>query len=106
MSARDREQDGDRDALVRATVRYEGMVQGVGFRFTTASIARGDEVTGYVMNKADGSVEVVAEGRRSAVSGFLRAVGSSHLGRYVSKREINWSPAGREHAGFSIEHGW
>jgi acylphosphatase len=78
----------------------------VGFRYTVARIAQRHRVTGYVMNKADGSVEVVAEGQRAAVSGFLQDIEGSHLGGYVRDRGLDWSAARNEYGGFSIEHGW
>ena len=39
-----------------------GRVQGVGYRYYVLREAEGRQVTGYVRNLADGSVEVVAEG--------------------------------------------
>ena len=50
----------------RRRVVFSGRVQGVGFRFTCQSLARGFDVAGYVRNLADGRVELVAEGEPSA----------------------------------------
>ena len=47
---------------VRATVQYSGDVQGVGFRYTAVTIARGYNVSGYVQNLSDGRVRLVVEG--------------------------------------------
>lgn len=55
-------------------VIYTGRVQGVGFRMTTAEIARLHPVAGFVRNLADGSVELVASGTSAAVREFLDAV--------------------------------
>lgn len=63
------------EPLERREVRYRGRVQGVGFRYTARSIAQSYAVTGYVKNVADGSVELVVEGR--AGGRFLRAAGGS-----------------------------
>ena len=60
--------------LQRRQVLYSGHVQGVGFRYTTRSIARDYEVTGYVRNLPDGSVEVVAEGPVDQLDVFLEQV--------------------------------
>jgi hypothetical protein len=46
----------------RITVRYEGRVQGVGFRYTAVSLAQNLDLTGWVKNEFDGSVSLVAEG--------------------------------------------
>ena len=42
----------------------KGRVQGVGFRYHVTQHAREKDITGYVRNLWDGSVEVVAEGER------------------------------------------
>ena len=43
----------------RLTIYYSGRVQGVGFRFTTKSVAAGYDVVGTVRNLVDGRVELV-----------------------------------------------
>ncbi len=49
---------------------FEGKVQGVGFRRATESVATDFQVTGYVMNRSDGSVEVHAEGPIQEIDHF------------------------------------
>ena len=63
---------------VRYRVIYEGRVQGVGFRYTTASIAKPYPVSGYVKNLRDGTVEVQVEGPREPVDAFLQEI-AAHL---------------------------
>lgn len=60
--------------MIRETIHYSGRVQGVGFRHTTATLARGHAVAGYVQNLSDGRVKLVAEGEAEAVQGFVDAV--------------------------------
>ena len=55
-------------------IRYVGHVQGVGFRHTTNTIARGFDVRGYVRNLPDGRVELLVEGPAQVVADFLDAV--------------------------------
>lgn len=62
--------------VIRRRVLYRGRVQGVGFRYTTQAIAGGFDVTGFVRNLVDGSVELEAQGEMAVVSAFLRAVAS------------------------------
>ncbi len=72
----------DTVAMIRKTVHYTGRVQGVGFRATTVSIAHGFDVAGFVRNLEDGRVELVAEGTREQVDGFLEEV-TTQLGRLI-----------------------
>jgi acylphosphatase len=58
----------------RSTVYFSGHVQGVGFRYTTNSIARGYQITGFVRNLPDRRVELVVEGQPNEVSAFLGEV--------------------------------
>jgi acylphosphatase len=48
--------------LVRKRLRITGRVQGVAFRASAVTAARALGLAGWVTNRADGSVEVVAEG--------------------------------------------
>ena len=48
-----------------------GDVQGVGFRAHTSRIARSLGITGWVRNREDGSVEVVAEGAKTVLQELL-----------------------------------
>jgi acylphosphatase len=56
-------------ARVHAVVR--GVVQGVGFRFFVVHVARRYDLTGWVRNLGDGSVEVTAEGERGMLNDFV-----------------------------------
>ena len=53
----------------RATAR--GRVQGVGFRWWVRSAAERYGVRGWVANRADGSVEIFAEGAADDLARFL-----------------------------------
>ncbi len=55
------------EEAVRLSAIVHGRVQGVNFRYHTQRKARSLGLRGYVRNRADGSVEVVAEGPRRAV---------------------------------------
>ncbi|MEM8737764.1 MAG: acylphosphatase [Planctomycetota bacterium] len=60
--------------MIRETIHYAGQVQGVGFRYRTASIARLYPVAGTVRNLPDGRVKLVAEGDADDVERFVDAV--------------------------------
>jgi acylphosphatase len=89
------------DNPVRRTAYYEGRVQGVGFRYTTNSIAQDFRVVGQVRNLDDGRVELIAEGQAAELARFLNQVGET-LGRYIHGSKITESPATGQFATFSI----
>lgn len=86
----------------RVQILYSGRVQGVGFRYTTKSLACGFEVTGTVRNLPDGRVELIVEGSRAELESFRRAVQDSEVGRFIRQETTDWSAAKNEFRGFEI----
>jgi len=86
----------------RMTVLYSGRVQGVGFRYTTKTVATGFDVTGTVRNLADGRVELVAEGNRSELEAFRDALRDAGLAGFIRDEQVNWADAKNEFRGFEI----
>ncbi|NCC50088.1 MAG: acylphosphatase [Spartobacteria bacterium] len=84
-------------------VRFEGHVQGVGFRFTTVRLATGREVTGYVKNEFDGDVTLQAEGTREQLNALLIDIRQSAVGRYVTNEQVTWRPATGEFDTFGVK---
>ena len=74
-------------------VLYSGRVQGVGFRYTTKTVAMGFEVTGTVRNLPDGRVELVAEGARDELQAFAEAIREAGLDSCIRHEETSWSGA-------------
>jgi len=58
--------------IIRKRLRIIGRVQGVAFRASTVAAAQGLGLSGWVANRADGSVEAVAEGDDAAVTALVR----------------------------------
>ncbi|MEX0727492.1 MAG: acylphosphatase [Planctomycetaceae bacterium] len=88
---------------VRFRCRFHGSVQGVGFRYTTVSLSRKYQVTGYVMNCPDGSVELVAEGTWAEVSKFVTDVQQT-FARHLTECEQDEQPSTGEFADFRIRY--
>jgi acylphosphatase len=58
--------------LVRKRLRITGRVQGVAFRASAVTTAQALGLAGWVANRADGSVETVAEGDEAGIAVFIR----------------------------------
>ncbi|HVF56252.1 MAG TPA: acylphosphatase [Pyrinomonadaceae bacterium] len=90
---------------MRVARRFQisGEVQGVGYRFFAQRVAARHQVTGYVRNLPDGSVEVHAEGSAEGVEGFKHdlSTGPEH-GRVEQVEELSVEPTGHYPA-FRIE---
>jgi acylphosphatase len=89
--------------FVRRRVIYSGRVQGVGFRYSTNSIARRHPVSGYVRNCADGTVELEVQGVGSDVDVFLAEISRRFEG-YIADRDVNELPSIGDAEGFSIRY--
>jgi acylphosphatase len=63
--------------MKRITAIARGRVQGVGYRYFVTGCARVAGVCGFVKNKPDGSVLIVAEGEREALRVFQKLVRAS-----------------------------
>jgi acylphosphatase len=75
-------------------VLFAGHVQGVGFRYTTHSLAQRFDVTGYVKNLPDGRVELVAEGAAAEVERFIGAVARQLAEHILTREESDETPRG------------
>lgn len=86
----------------RITAYFSGYVHGVGFRFTTLSLAkRFPGISGYVRNLPDGRVELVAEGAKHTVQAFLDSVDAA-MRSYVRSVDTVRGEATGEFDGFGI----
>jgi acylphosphatase len=82
-----------------------GRVQGVSFRFYTRDTADALKLTGWVANRYDGSVEVVAEGPRSALDQLLEFLYQGPPMGRVDRVQHDFGPATGEFKRFTIELG-
>jgi acylphosphatase len=67
-----------------------GLVQGVGYRWFVARHAQSLALSGHVRNLYDGTVEVLAEGDRSAVQELIRHLKVGPRSAHVSDLRISW----------------
>lgn len=81
-----------------------GYVQGVNFRSSTQREAASLNLTGWVRNRWDGTVEAVAEGPRSAIERFERYLHRGPMAAEVERVDVTYSPATGEFSGFHIRY--
>ena len=85
----------------RIHVLYAGEVQGVGFRFAAVRIAEKFDVTGFVKNMNNGNVEVMAEGKKRSLEGFLEEL-QEEMYACVRDTNVSWHKATGEFSEFQI----
>jgi len=88
--------------LDRLHAIVEGRVQGVGFRYFTAESAIGLGLSGWVRNRWDGVVELVAEGERSKLEKLVGILWKGPRSSFVTQVKVVYLEATGEYKGFSI----
>lgn len=83
-------------------ITVQGRVQGVFFRAATRRLARQLDLTGWVRNRSDGSVEVLAEGRRDMLELLLDWCRRGPSGARVTAVRAAWREASGQWADFVI----
>jgi acylphosphatase len=92
---------GERD-LVRVRMIVRGRVQGVWFRGSAREQALRLGVLGWARNRGDGSVEIVAEGKRAAIDELTAWCRRGPPGARVASVECALEPRGESLASFHV----
>ncbi|HHS49868.1 MAG TPA: acylphosphatase [candidate division Zixibacteria bacterium] len=90
--------------MKRVRIVVEGRVQGVGFRWFVQQTARTFDVLGWVKNNPNGTVEIVAEGKKASVDEFATAVKDGPISAMVTNFTISEEPPKDDFANFRIIH--
>ncbi len=88
--------------MSRLQVQLKGVVQGVGYRYHISRRANDMGVTGWVKNRADGSVEIEAVGDRSALEEFLNYARIGPAGAHVEDVSVKWHEDEPGYSSFDI----
>lgn len=88
----------------RVHARITGRVQGVAYRWYTQREAERLGLTGWVRNRLDGSVELVAEGPRSGLDALLAWCQDGPPVAAVGSVDPEFVEATGEFPGFTIRH--
>lgn len=86
----------------RLHARVTGRVQGVGFRYYVMSSAVELDLLGWVRNRRDGSVEVVAEGNLDALRSLMRALQQGPRSSAVQEVKADLQTASGEFDSFYV----
>ncbi len=87
---------------MRLEATVTGRVQGVGFRWFARDRAMALGLSGWVRNRADGSLEVLAEGPAEALEAFEAALRLGPPGATVGSVQAMRSDGSAVEAGFII----
>ena len=88
------------EAALHVTVR--GLVQGVGFRYFVLRKAGALGLSGYVSNRVDGSVEILAEGEKALLEELLSAVRIGPRSASVRDVALEWMPPTNHFSDFEV----
>lgn len=80
----------------------EGRVQGVGFRYFVLEVAELLGIYGWVRNRWDDTVEVLAEGERPVLEKLLDALGRGPCGAFVASVKVDWEKPTGEFNNFRV----
>ncbi len=87
---------------IEATVN--GRVQGVSFRYYTRHKANQLGLTGWVANRWDGTVQVVAEGQQKTLDQFIAFLHQGSPSARVTQVNLKWVTATQEFDHFSVRY--
>ena len=88
----------------RVHLIISGIVQGVFFRSTSRSQALHLGLTGWVKNRADGKVEIVAEGEQDVLDRFIQWCHEGPPGSRVDKVNLEFDEYTGEFFNFAIKY--
>jgi acylphosphatase len=87
--------------MVARYVIFIGRVQGVGFRFTAHRMAHRHQLTGFVRNMPDGTVEMLAQGLAQDIDDCVRDI-KDYFGNYLRETRIQEIPTDPKYRDFRI----
>jgi len=89
--------------MVRRHYVFTGRVQGVGFRMTAVQCARGLDVSGWVRNRPDGSVEMEAQGSPADLKTLLDRL-TGYFSEQITHQYVTDRPIEQDEPPLRITH--
>ena len=90
------------EGMKRLHATVMGRVQGVSYRYFVIEQATSLDLTGWVRNRMNGSVEVTAEGSQQKLETLLAALQAGPTMARVENIDIEWLPWTGEFIGFNM----
>ena len=87
--------------MVARHIIFIGRVQGVGFRFTAHRMANRHQLTGFVRNLSNGSVEMLVQGTADDIDDCIEDIKEYYPG-HIRDMSINEIPPDPKHTDFKI----
>ena len=87
--------------MIAKRIIFTGRVQGVGFRFTARRAASRRQLTGFVRNVPDGTVEMLAQGRSEDIDDCIQDLKEYFTG-YLKETSIEEIPPDPRYIDFKI----
>lgn len=81
-----------------------GRVQGVSFRYYTVERARALGLVGWVRNRPDGSVEVVAVGTKSQLNDLADFLSEGSPSARVQSVQVEWQTPREKFSNFDVRY--
>ncbi len=89
----------------RLEASVHGLVQGVGFRYHVRRAAAALGLSGWVTNRADGSVAVIAEGPSAGLDRLTAELERGPVGSRVQRVDVKRGPPAGDLEGFHVRSG-
>ncbi len=87
----------------RYLVIFLGLVQGVGFRYNALRLANSLNLTGYVKNRIDGSVECQIQGDSNKINEFISQIQNANFYIRVSDYSMKPLPVEANESSFIVK---
>ncbi len=87
--------------MIAKSIIFTGRVQGVGFRFTVCRAANRRQLTGFVRNLPNGTVEMLAQGRSEDIDDCIQDL-KEYFAGYLKETRIEEIPPDPTHTDFKI----
>jgi len=71
--------------MIQVRIIVSGIVQGVNYRYNTREIARQLSLTGWVKNRSDGTVEILAQGEKDKIKDLIKWCEQGTLNSSIDK---------------------